>query len=299
MLVDRAHDADEAVRARARLLLELLTPIVKAWGSDYALKANELAIQILGGYGYTRDYPVEQYYRDNRINPIHEGTNGIQALDLLGRKAMMQDGARAEAAAARRSARPAPRLRRWRIAAAAGAATVRRREARRRDHARGGPAHGRRRGAPRAGQCQPLHDPARATWRSAGSGCGRRWSRSARCRPRATPTRDFYRGKLQACRFFFATELPQIEHVARLVQRGRAERVRDARRSGSSPTVATPAPLTPTAPRIRGDSRRPVASGSAGASRRHARPRSSSFPRQRDIHRPGTSASPQAIGPTA
>ncbi len=74
-------------------LLELLTPIVKAWGSDYSLKANELAIQVLGGYGFTREYPVEQNYRDNRINPIHEGTNGIQALDLLGRKAMMENGA--------------------------------------------------------------------------------------------------------------------------------------------------------------------------------------------------------------
>ena len=93
MLVDRALDSDEKVRNESHLLLELLTPIIKSWGSDYSLKANELAIQILGGYGYTRDYPVEQCYRDNRINPIHEGTNGIQALDLLGRKAMMQNGA--------------------------------------------------------------------------------------------------------------------------------------------------------------------------------------------------------------
>jgi hypothetical protein len=46
-----------------------------------------------GGYGYTRDYPVEQFYRDNRLNPIHEGTNGIQALDLLGRKVVQQGGA--------------------------------------------------------------------------------------------------------------------------------------------------------------------------------------------------------------
>jgi Acetyl-CoA dehydrogenase C-terminal like/Acyl-CoA dehydrogenase, C-terminal domain len=46
-----------------------------------------------GGYGYTRDYPVEQFYRDNRLNPIHEGTQGIQALDLLGRKVVMQGGA--------------------------------------------------------------------------------------------------------------------------------------------------------------------------------------------------------------
>uniref|UniRef100_UPI00214856FD acyl-CoA dehydrogenase family protein n=1 Tax=Tahibacter caeni TaxID=1453545 RepID=UPI00214856FD len=93
LLVDRQHDADERVREQSHLLLELLTPIVKAWNSDYALRANDLAIQVFGGYGYTRDYPVEQCWRDNRINPIHEGTNGIQALDLLGRKALMRDGA--------------------------------------------------------------------------------------------------------------------------------------------------------------------------------------------------------------
>jgi hypothetical protein len=52
-----------------------------------------LAIQVLGGYGYTRDFPVEQYWRDNRLNMIHEGTHGIQALDLLGRKVVMQGGA--------------------------------------------------------------------------------------------------------------------------------------------------------------------------------------------------------------
>ncbi|HNV83551.1 MAG TPA: acyl-CoA dehydrogenase, partial [Arenimonas sp.] len=56
-------------------------------------KANDLAIQILGGYGYTREYPVEQFYRDNRLNPIHEGANGIQALDLLGRKVLLENGA--------------------------------------------------------------------------------------------------------------------------------------------------------------------------------------------------------------
>lgn len=80
-------------RTHALELLDLLTPVVKAWPSEFCLKANELAIQILGGHGYTRDHPVEQYYRDNRLNPIHEGTNGIQSLDLLGRKLIQNDGA--------------------------------------------------------------------------------------------------------------------------------------------------------------------------------------------------------------
>ena len=80
-------------RQSALELLDLLTPIVKSWPSEFCLKANELAIQILGGHGYTREYPVEQYYRDNRLNPIHEGTHGIQSLDLLGRKVSMNKGA--------------------------------------------------------------------------------------------------------------------------------------------------------------------------------------------------------------
>ncbi|WP_071870859.1 acyl-CoA dehydrogenase [Atopomonas hussainii] len=83
----------EDERKQALELLDLLTPIIKSWPSEFCLKANELAIQILGGHGYTREYPVEQYYRDNRLNPIHEGTHGIQSLDLLGRKVSMNGGA--------------------------------------------------------------------------------------------------------------------------------------------------------------------------------------------------------------
>ncbi len=82
-----------AGRAQAGLLLEVLTPIAKSWPSEWCLEANSLAIQVLGGYGYTRDFPVEQYWRDNRLNMIHEGTHGIQALDLLGRKVVMDHGA--------------------------------------------------------------------------------------------------------------------------------------------------------------------------------------------------------------
>ncbi|HRD84353.1 MAG TPA: acyl-CoA dehydrogenase, partial [Rubrivivax sp.] len=78
----------------AAQLLEVLTPIAKSWPSEWCLEANSLAIQVHGGYGYTRDFPVEQYWRDNRLNMIHEGTHGIQALDLLGRK-VVQDGGRA------------------------------------------------------------------------------------------------------------------------------------------------------------------------------------------------------------
>ena len=93
-LVDEiATTDDDAVRDHANLLLEVLTPIVKSWPSQWCLEANNLAIQIHGGYGYTRDFNVEQLYRDNRLNLIHEGAHAIHGLDLLGRKVTMQNGA--------------------------------------------------------------------------------------------------------------------------------------------------------------------------------------------------------------
>jgi alkylation response protein AidB-like acyl-CoA dehydrogenase len=91
-LVDEQHTADATAADEARLLLEVLTPIAKSWPSEWCLEANSLAIQVHGGYGYTRDFPVEQYWRDNRLNMIHEGTHGIQGMDLLGRKVLMEDG---------------------------------------------------------------------------------------------------------------------------------------------------------------------------------------------------------------
>lgn len=92
-LVDEQHTGTPEASAEAALLLEVLTPIAKSFPSQWCLEANSLAIQVHGGYGYTRDFPVEQYWRDNRLNMIHEGTHGIQALDLLGRKVVMQGGA--------------------------------------------------------------------------------------------------------------------------------------------------------------------------------------------------------------
>ena len=91
-LVDELHTGDADQKHQAHWLLEVLTPIIKSWPSEWCLEANSLAIQIHGGYGYTRDFPVEQYWRDNRLNMIHEGTHGIQAMDLLGRKVLLQDG---------------------------------------------------------------------------------------------------------------------------------------------------------------------------------------------------------------
>lgn len=85
-LVDEQRSEGPEAEA-ATQLLALLIPVAKSWPSQWGLEANSLAIQVLGGAGYTRDWPLEQYWRDNRLNMIHEGTHGIQGLDLLLRKA--------------------------------------------------------------------------------------------------------------------------------------------------------------------------------------------------------------------
>jgi alkylation response protein AidB-like acyl-CoA dehydrogenase len=92
LLDEQETGETQEARSLASLLLDVLTPIAKAWPSQWCLVANDLAIQIHGGYGYSIEYPVEQFYRDNRLNMIHEGTNGVQAIDLLGRKVIMNGG---------------------------------------------------------------------------------------------------------------------------------------------------------------------------------------------------------------
>lgn len=93
LLAARLVDEQDAGEDQdAGILLDLLTPMVKSFPSFYGPRANDLAIQVLGGAGYIREYPVEQCYRDNRLNPIHEGTHGIQSLDLLGRKLWQHNG---------------------------------------------------------------------------------------------------------------------------------------------------------------------------------------------------------------
>jgi alkylation response protein AidB-like acyl-CoA dehydrogenase len=91
-LFDIAHAATGDEQHEAWLLLEILTPIIKTYGSEQANRAAALAIQTFGGYGYTMDFPVQQYYRDLKIYTLYEGTTGIQSLDLLGRKVLMEKG---------------------------------------------------------------------------------------------------------------------------------------------------------------------------------------------------------------
>jgi butyryl-CoA dehydrogenase len=215
LLVDRQRDADAQTREEAAALLELLTPIVKAWCSEYALRANDLAIQVLGGYGYTRDYPVEQCWRDNRINPIHEGTNGIQALDLLGRKALLHDGAALRlllgeiattCTGAASDAELAPFAQELAVKAKlVGDTTLAVAQRMGRGEVR--------RALANASDYLLLVGHVAVAW------C---WLRMAlvarRLAPAATGSeRDFLDGKVQACRFWFATELPKVELAAKLV----------------------------------------------------------------------------------
>jgi butyryl-CoA dehydrogenase len=218
-LVDEQRTGQsESTRAEAALLLELLTPVVKSWPSQYCLEANSLAIQVLGGYGYTRDHPVEQYWRDNRLNMIHEGTHGIQAMDLLGRKVFLQHGA--ALALFGREIRAA-------LDAAAGL-DVLRELAPALDRAWSGITQTVQELGPllasdaKAGLANASafleafgHTVVAWTWL-------RQANAAARALPQAAGAEQaaFYRGKLQACRWFFRWELPRIDvQLARLRER--------------------------------------------------------------------------------
>ena len=82
-LVDEEMTGDASNAEDARLLLEVLMPIAKSWPSEWCLEANSLAIQIHGGYGYTRDFPVEQYWRDNRLISGSERANFLNSFDFV------------------------------------------------------------------------------------------------------------------------------------------------------------------------------------------------------------------------
>jgi butyryl-CoA dehydrogenase len=86
------HATEQGERERARLLLDLLTPIAKTFPAEKGFESNALAVQIHGGYGYTSEYMPESWLRDQKLNTLHEGTSGIQSLDLLGRKVVAGGG---------------------------------------------------------------------------------------------------------------------------------------------------------------------------------------------------------------
>ena len=216
-LIDaQGQSADSTVRSEAALKLELLTPVLKSWSAEWCTRANDLAIQVLGGYGYTREYPVEQYYRDNRLNPIHEGSNGIQAIDLLGRKAMMGSGAALQAMlgelrATATDASAVAGLQEFSGGLLEAAATIE--ETTQMLAAR--MAKGEVRLAlANASLYLTLVGHAFVAWI---------WLKQAMTATRAlegssAEDADFYQGKLAACRYFFRYELPMVQSNARLLQ---------------------------------------------------------------------------------
>ncbi|MBP7336137.1 acyl-CoA dehydrogenase [Niveispirillum sp.] len=216
MLVDRMATAtDETERRDLHLLLELLTPMAKSWPAEHCLEANKLAIQVLGGYGYTRDYPVERHYRDNRLNAIHEGAYGIHGLDLLGRKVRMEGGWAMD-------------LLVLEIGQTQDAA-----------EAQGGfgdeidALHGALAGLGRATRAvlackDPEHALANATLYLDGFGqivIAWLWLKQAVAASRALESgtgageTDFHQGKIAACRYFFRYELPRALPLLVLVER--------------------------------------------------------------------------------
>ena len=212
-LVDDQKTAPDAmVRADAGLLLDLLTPIAKSWPSQWCLEANSLAIQVHGGYGYTRDYPVEQFYRDNRLNPIHEGTHGIQGLDLLGRKVVQQGGAALKLLAREieKSCRDAGTLRETvRFAQALGAAATRAGLTAQKMHAAGDLD----KTLANASLYLEMfgHVVIAWTWLKAAALAARRLAEGC-------GESDFYRGKLQAAAYFFHWELPKTAQWCDLLE---------------------------------------------------------------------------------
>ncbi len=207
---------DEEVRRECGLLLELLTPIIKAWSAELTLEANYQAIQILGGYGYTRDYPVEQYYRNNRLNPIHEGANGIQAMDLLGRKVSMHEGAafnllvREIEKTVAETLENEP-LREWASQIEKALNTLKETTA---DLLKAKKDFGPERVLANASIYQEMFGHVVIAWL---------WLKQAQTAIKGLEYANeenatFYKGKLQACRYYFTWDLPKIEYQSRILR---------------------------------------------------------------------------------
>jgi butyryl-CoA dehydrogenase len=216
LLVDLQKVSDTAGSRKAGLLLDILTPIVKAWPSRFCFEANSQAVQILGGYGYTREYPVEQYFRDNRLNQIHEGINAIQGIDLLGRKVTMHNGEAFRLLTGEIDATIAetavdPLLRTWSQELAEALQLVRETTEKllaARDEV--GPDLF----LANASLYLEMLGHVVIAWM---------WLRQAEtaarpCKSANGSSQDFYQGKIHTCRFFFAWELPKVRHQAHILE---------------------------------------------------------------------------------
>lgn len=215
LLVDRQRVGGEAEARSAGLLLDILTPIVKAWPSKFCFEANSQAMQIMGGYGYTREYPIEKLFRDNRLNMIHEGTNGIQGIDLLGRKVIIGGGESfrllcEELSKTVSETADSPSLSKFsadldealRLLQETTASLLETRE--------------------KVGADLFLANASTYLEMTGHVVIAWMWLRQAQAALKQKPNageacQDFYRGKLQACAYFFNQELPKINHQAELL----------------------------------------------------------------------------------
>ena len=208
--MDRAaHHPDEAVRAACDELADILTPVSKGWGTDLGVELTSLALQVFGGMGYIEETGVAQHYRDARIAPIYEGTNGIQAMDLVGRKLPMRAGGavgdylgQIQATVDALGRRPATTWRRSTPRWPTGSTPLRAATDWLLANGLGRPARraGRRHAVPAA--VQPRH-------RRLGHGPPGAGGHAAARRRGARPTRTFYEGKVLTARFFCEQVLPQ------------------------------------------------------------------------------------------
>jgi butyryl-CoA dehydrogenase len=208
---EAAHAPSPAARARAALLLDLLTPVAKSFPAERGFEANTLAVQVHGGYGYTSEYLPEAWLRDQKLNSIHEGTSGIQALDLLGRKVVAQRGA-AFAALAEEVRAGAGRARRagvredWIVALERALARVEQ-------------LTFKLAGLGLQGEVEPMLAHA-ADYLDLLSVLLIAWQWLLQAAAVHERRRDdaFARGKLRAAQYWLATELPRIEHLAHLCE---------------------------------------------------------------------------------
>jgi hypothetical protein len=212
------HAEDEAERRRAGLLLDLLTPVTKTFPAEKGFEVNALAIQVHGGYGYSSEYLPEAWLRDQKLNTIHEGTSGIQGMDLLGRKVVAGGGQalralleELSAAAERaRSAGVSPRL--CQELSAAGALVA------------GLTAELGAVGASGDVERMMLHSAdylelfsiVVVAWQWLLLSAAAREGMARGGGPEGRERQGFYEGKLRAAQYWFATELPRVAHLAEL-----------------------------------------------------------------------------------
>jgi len=210
------HATEPAERQRAQRLLDLLTPVAKSFPAERGFEANALALQVHGGYGYSSEYLPEAWLRDQKLNSIHEGTTGIHGLDLLGRR-VFADGAfvaladefKAAVADAGTVALPRVWLEQFELAVGTIATlTV--------ELARRGQAGEAEFMVRHSADYLDLFSTLVVAWQ---------WLRQATVAARALAAanaddRDFYEGKLCAAQYWFATELPRIDHLVRLCREG-------------------------------------------------------------------------------